>query len=122
MLRAHGISGWKLRPNDVMGRPDIFFPLEKIAIFLDGCFWHGCEECFQMPVQNRSFWEKKIKANRERDRVVSENLESNGYSVIRIWEHDLERKTQVLESIINELKFVTSHESSTYATKKLVTE
>ena len=99
MLRGRGISGWGIRPEGVFGRPDIFFPQERIAIFLDGCFWHGCEECFKLPTQNRSFWSEKIAKNVDRDRIVNHELKQADYEVIRIWEHDLEHRSRDLSAI-----------------------
>ncbi len=103
ILRANRISGWKLHPSDVPGRPDIFFPDLRTAVFLDGCFWHACKRCFTKPVHNSSFWEKKILGNVRRDSEVTRALRRKRIRVIRIWEHDLERRTHRLESIIKEL-------------------
>lgn len=104
ILRANRISGWKLHPSDVPGRPDIFFPDLRTAVFLDGCFWHACRKCFSKPAQNSSFWEKKIFGNVRRDRKVTRALGRRGIRVIRIWEHDLEKRTDTLESVIKDLQ------------------
>lgn len=103
MLRANGISGWKLHPPEIIGRPDIYFPRKKLALFLDGCFWHACKKCFQMPKQNRVFWEKKIMENVKRDRRINRKLRRNGISVTRIWEHDLKSRTPRLKSLVEAL-------------------
>src|SRR5882672_6219972 len=68
LLRAHRISGWTLRARGVVGRPDVYFAKRHVAVFIDGCFWHGCHRCFIMPVQNRPFWKAKIGRNIKRDR------------------------------------------------------
>jgi DNA mismatch endonuclease, patch repair protein len=104
LLRSHGIAGWKLHPADVPGRPDIYFPALRVAIFLDGCFWHACKRCFQMPVGNRRFWRDKILANVRRDQKVSRVLRKSGVRVLRLWEHDLERKNPRVHSVLALLK------------------
>lgn len=101
LLRAHHIRGWKFHPPDVLGRPDIYFPHLRIAIFLDGCFWHGCRKCFTMPDQNRPFWAEKIKKNIRRDRQVTRILKKKGIQVIRIWEHDLEKGTSHVKNVLD---------------------
>src|SRR5690348_2176366 len=66
LMRA-GIKGWKLNPKEVPGKPDFYFPAEKVAVFTDGCFWHGCPRCGHVPEANSSFWAAKIERNRQRD-------------------------------------------------------
>ena len=89
MLRLSGLRGYKLHSKDIAGRPDIAFSKDKIAIFLDGCFWHGCPTCFVAPRTNRAFWLKKIRVNRTRDSRVKNLLRREGWKPIRIWEHEL---------------------------------
>jgi DNA mismatch endonuclease (patch repair protein) len=100
LLRAHHIAGWRLHPSAILGKPDIYFPKLRIAIFLDGCFWHACRKCFRMPVQNQTFWTDKIKKNIIRDRYVSRNLRKNGIKVIRLWEHDIEKGTSHVSKVL----------------------
>jgi len=88
ILRKYHISGWR-RNHMVLGKPDFVFPKRKIALFVDGCFWHGCPRHSNMPVNNRDFWEKKLNGNKKRDKYVTKQLKMAGWSVIRIWEHDL---------------------------------
>ena len=90
LLRAHGITGWR-RQQPLFGKPDFIFRRERIAIFVDGCFWHGCPKHFNMPLGNRPFWERKLTANRLRDRLVTKTLRQQGWLVLRIWEHDLSK-------------------------------
>ncbi|MFS0754459.1 very short patch repair endonuclease [Noviherbaspirillum sp. 1P10PC] len=71
---------------------DIAFPGLKIAIFVDGCFWHGCPEHATWPKQNAEFWLQKIEANRHRDADTNERLRSMGWTVLRFWEHELAPK------------------------------
>ena len=66
-----------------------------LAIFVDGCFWHGCPEHSTQPVGNRSFWKKKFARNQARDQLVNQTLRRAGWRVLRIWEHELARKNEV---------------------------
>lgn len=84
-LRNNKISGWR-RKYKLVGKPDIVFPNNKVAIFLDGCFWHGHNCRNTRPSTNYSYWNEKIKNNRKRDKKVSKELRKNGWQVIRIWE------------------------------------
>ena len=70
--------------NKLPGRPDIVFLGKKVAVFCDGCFWHGCPKCREIPDQNREFWVKKIKTNKERDQRVNEQLTAMGWKVLRL--------------------------------------
>lgn len=87
-LERAGIAGWSLHER-IVGNPDIYFPLYEIAIFLDGCFWHGCPECGHIPKTNNTYWQKKIERNKERDYQNELILQDQGYLVIRFWEHQL---------------------------------
>ena len=92
-LRRRGITGWR-RNQALFGRPDFVFPHIKLAVFVDGCFWHACPTHCNMPVQNRRFWKRKLDANRRRDRLVRRTLESHGWRVVRVWEHELSPRNQ----------------------------
>jgi DNA mismatch endonuclease (patch repair protein) len=91
LLRAHGLSGWR-RGSRLPGRPDFVFPRVRLAVFVDGCFWHGCPRHVTWPRQNAGFWREKITGNRARDRRVNRTLRARGWRVLRIWEHALARK------------------------------
>ena len=67
---------------------DIVFPRARIAIFVDGCFWHGCPEHATWPKSNADFWRAKIEANRLRDMDTSQRLASHGWKIVRVWEHE----------------------------------
>ena len=88
IFRAHGIAGWR-RNRPVFGRPDFVFPTERVAVFVDGCFWHGCSRHGRVPASNVAFWERKLEANKRRDRLVTRTLRRLGWRVVRIWEHSL---------------------------------
>ena len=69
-------------------RPDVVFTQKRIAVFVDGCFWHACPEHGELPVANREFWKDKLDATRARDRRTDSLLADAGWHVIRIWEHE----------------------------------
>lgn len=103
-LAGMGISGWKKNVKNIIGKPDIAFLNQKIAIFVDGCFWHGCSHCRRkLPETNRMYWERKIKRNVELAKLYNKQLRQDGWTVIRIWEHDLADTTK-LKSRMKELK------------------
>jgi DNA mismatch endonuclease (patch repair protein) len=78
----------------LLGRPDMVFMTSKVAVFVDGCFWHGCPEHSTKPKTNESFWTEKLRKNRSRDDHVSRTLAESGWHVMRIWEHEI--KTELL--------------------------
>ena len=93
ILKEHAVIGWR-RNHKLIGKPDLVFPLGKVAVFVDGCFWHGCPEHYRLPSSNTGFWKQKITRNRDRDKEVSRALRQKGWKVLRIWEHELTRKNQ----------------------------
>jgi DNA mismatch endonuclease Vsr len=95
LIRA-GLKGWKLHPPGMPGNPDLFFPKNKIVIFTDGCFWHGCQKCGHIPKTRTSFWRAKIIRNQARDRSNTHKLQRLGYRVIRVWEHSLSHRRYVM--------------------------
>lgn len=93
-LRFFTAKGWRsLTGKKLAGSPDIIFPGRKIVVFIDGCFWHGCPEHYTLPENNRQFWERKLAANLARDAEVNRELHALGWEVVRIWEHELRRKS-----------------------------
>ena len=86
------ISGWRINAKDVYGKPDFVFDKKRIAVFVDGCFWHGCKQCRNIPTTNRSFWKKKIEGNKHRDVLVSRKLRREGWCVTRFWEHEVRKE------------------------------
>lgn len=102
MLYARGLRGYRLHYN-LPGKPDIIFTKKKIAVFIDGCFWHKCPICFQEPETRKEFWMKKIQSNVERDEKVNELLKTDGWNVIRFWEHDVRKKPVEIVIKISEI-------------------
>lgn len=85
LLWAAGLRGYR-KHWPVAGRPDFAWPGRKIAVFVDGCFWHGCAKCKNLPTSNVEFWKNKIENNRKRDRRTTRKLRRQGWKVARIWE------------------------------------
>jgi DNA mismatch endonuclease, patch repair protein len=73
----------------MFGKPDFVFPEVRLAVFVDGCFWHACPLHAAIPTTNRLFWQRKLCKNKERDRLVRRRLRTSGWRVIRIWQHEL---------------------------------
>lgn len=92
-LWALGYRGYRKYPA-LPGKPDLLFPRKKTVIFVDGCFWHGCPLHYSEPKNNVEYWSKKIGRNIERDRAVDKELQEQGYTVLRFWEHDVIGNTQ----------------------------
>jgi DNA mismatch endonuclease (patch repair protein) len=78
------------------GKPDAVFPADRVALFVDGCFWHQCTKHAVKPKTNGTFWRSKLKANVDRDRRVNRELRALGWRVIRVWEHDIKSNTEDL--------------------------
>ena len=93
LLRRHGITGWR-RNQPVFGKPDFVFRQVRLALFVDGCFWHGCPKHATKPANNRAFWRRKLSSNKTRDRLVTRTLRKTGWRVLRIWEHELAKKNE----------------------------
>ena len=93
LFRAHGFTGWR-RNQAVWGRPDFIFRKARLAVFVDGCFWHGCPQHGTVPRSNRLYWKRKLERNCERDKQVNRELRKLGWTVIRVWHHELSSKNQ----------------------------
>jgi DNA mismatch endonuclease (patch repair protein) len=103
LLRGNKISGWRKQfevrikkqgARDFKVRPDFVFRRVRLALFVDGCFWHGCPKHATKPKNNRAFWQRKLSANKTRDKVVNRTLRRTGWRVLRIWEHALRQATK----------------------------
>jgi len=88
IFRSFGVKGWR-RKSHLPGKPDFVFHRQRVALFVDGCFWHGCPWHCRMPSTRRPYWLGKIKANKVRDHRIRRLLQSHGWTVIRVWEHQL---------------------------------
>src|SRR5260221_13814222 len=89
LLVRNRVKGWRVRVSSVIGTPDFFFDRERVAIFVDGCFWHGCPDCGHIPKTNRSYWRKKLARNKKRDSQIRKTLRHSGIRVVRVWECEL---------------------------------
>jgi|GEM_PF-3644991 len=97
ILRSHHISGWR-RNQAVLGKPDFVFRphpaspksqragFRGVALFVDGCFWHGCPKHSNIPKNNQKFWRKKLDGNKDRDKFVTRELRKMGWRVVRVWD------------------------------------
>ena len=90
-LFSKGLRGYRVH-SKLPGKPDIVFTKYKLAIFVDGCFWHRCPKCFKEPETNKEFWRKKITGNIKRDKVINRLLKKEGWVVLRFWEHLFKQK------------------------------
>ncbi|HOY60173.1 MAG TPA: very short patch repair endonuclease [Verrucomicrobiota bacterium] len=102
ILRAHRITGWR-RHQLLPGKPDFVFARQRLAVFVDGCFWHGCRVHLRIPKDNRAYWRRKIARNCLRDRETTNCLEKSGWRVLRVWEHALRSPESVVSSIASKL-------------------
>jgi len=107
LIRA-GIRGWKIRPR-MPFNPDFVFPVERIVIFVDGCFWHGCPSCSKSPKTNSEYWNMKISRNKIRDKKATHFLSQEGWNILRFWEHALKRDMTLCmnqtRSVLKEFSF-----------------
>ena len=102
-LVARGARGWRMHARDLPGRPDFVFDREKVAVFVDGCFWHGCPRCYRRPQSSRIYWDAKIAANKRRDRLAAARLRRMGWSAIRVWEHSLKDLAAAMARIMRKI-------------------
>jgi DNA mismatch endonuclease (patch repair protein) len=99
MMSDAGLAGWTSQSRLMGSIPDFIFPARRLAIFVDGCFWHGCPEHYQPPATRTAWWEAKIGRNRERDRAIVVRLSLSGWRTVRIWEHELDDREGTLARI-----------------------
>ena len=88
ILWSKGIR-YRIHSKNVFGIPDISIQKKRLAVFIDGCFWHACKKCYSEPKTNTSFWRKKIQGNKLRRDKVRKKLMRNGWKVMEFWEHDV---------------------------------
>ena len=101
LFKEHGVSGWR-RNYPVKGKPDFVFLPQRVAIFVDGCFWHGCQAHCRIPSDNQDYWLAKINRNKERDIATTASFQKRNWKVIRIWEHELTKMNSA--ETINKIK------------------
>ncbi len=99
IMRRFKITGWR-RKKKLPGKPDFVFERSRVAVFIDGDFWHGNPQKFRVPKTNSEYWRKKILGNRKRDQQINRDLKVLGWRVIRFWESNLRDE----EAIIAKLK------------------
>jgi len=87
-LWAAGLRGYRTHALGVPGRPDVAFTRARVAVFVHGCFWHGCPEHGTWPRSNPEYWRPKIEGNVARDRATDAALDVAGWLAIRVWEHE----------------------------------
>jgi DNA mismatch endonuclease, patch repair protein len=88
-LVRDGIVGWRMHDRNVPGCPDFYFERPPVAVFVDGCFWHGCRLCSHGFRKRADYWKAKIEGNHRRDIAIANRLRRSGVIVMRFWEHDL---------------------------------
>jgi DNA mismatch endonuclease Vsr len=93
ILRRESIS-FRRNLRLLPGSPDFVLVDRGVAVFVDGCFWHGCPRCFAGTRRNRSWWAAKIESNRQRDKRVNARLRRRGYRVLHLWEHYSDRQME----------------------------
>jgi DNA mismatch endonuclease, patch repair protein len=98
IFRKHGVNGWR-RHAPLVGCPDFVFREERLAVFVDGCFWNGCPKHLRNPKGNRHYWRRKIQRNRKRDVFVTRTLRRAGWFVLRVWEHELRGESQLVARV-----------------------
>ena len=103
ILRIYGITGWR-RHRPLPGKPDFIFPKQRLALFVDGCFWHGCPKHGRKPDSNQHYWLAKLRGNKCRDGKVNRLLRDRGWKVLRLWEHQLVRTVNAAKLIKSSLQ------------------
>jgi DNA mismatch endonuclease (patch repair protein) len=98
IFRVNGITGWR-RNLKLPGKPDFVFRRDRLVVFVDGCFWHGCKRHCRLPQNNRRYWQNKITRNASRDRKTIHCLQKIGWRVLRVWEHSLKTPASVAQRI-----------------------
>lgn len=100
-LCRENLKGYRIHRR-LPGRPDISYGRYRLAIFIDGCFWHGCPICkIPLPNSNKLYWHPKLRKNRIRDGITNRSLRRMGWQVVRFWEHEVKEKpSKCIEQII----------------------
>lgn len=102
LLWAQGIR-YRIHNRKVFGTPDISIKKQKLAIFIDGCFWHGCSNCYKAPKTNSKFWKDKLEYNKHRRTIVRHELRKNDWKILEFWEHQVSKEPdKVIKRIVSE--------------------
>jgi DNA mismatch endonuclease (patch repair protein) len=110
MLAGMGLKGWRKNASDILGKPDVIFGNERVIIFVDGCFWHGCPYCNRkLPITNQEYWKGKISRNIAFAEWVNQQLTNQGWTVIRVWEHEI-RDHQAMQGIRRRIRQAVNQE------------
>lgn len=96
------LGGYRIS-DKILGKPDLYFRKQKIAVFIDGCFWHKCQRCFKKPKSNNHYWDRKIKDNVARDKKINQRLKKQDIIVLRFWEHEIKNN---IDNCYNKLRAV----------------
>ena len=99
IFKKYSVKGWR-RNYPIYGKPDFVFSKHRLAIFVDGCFWHGCPEHYNKPATNAEFWRKKLETNIKRDEIVNATLKDKNWTVLRIWQHELNDEELIANKIL----------------------
>lgn len=102
IFRRNSVKGWR-RHVPLLGKPDFAFRAQRLLVFVDGCFWHGCQKHLRMPATNRRYWIGKIARNQMRDSATTHKLRKGGWRVLRLWEHELRKESHVLRRVAHAL-------------------
>ena len=108
IFKQNGITGWK-RNYPVKGHPDFVFLKEKVAVFVDGCFWHGHDCRNTRPAENKEYWQKKCERNMKHDNDVTAMFEARGWKVLRIWECELKKRNETI--LVEKIQSILSRSS-----------
>ena len=117
-LAGMRLKGWRKNAGDITGKPDAVFVAERVAIFVYGCFWHGCPHCQRkLPKKNRAYWKRKIDRNIALAQSTKLSLTEAGWVVIRIWEHEV-RDPAFMEEIRLSIRQALNRTSKLYESRK----
>ena len=108
IFKQNGITGWK-RNYPVKGHPDFVFLKEKVAVFVDGCFWHGHDCRNTRPAENKEYWQNKCELNMKHYKDVTAMFEARGWKVLRIWECELKKRNETI--LVEKIQSILSRSS-----------
>src|SRR6478672_1299765 len=100
-LHAEGVRGWRCHAKELPGKPDLAFTRCRVAVFVDGCFWHGHPDFFT-PGKSGAYWDAKIARTKERDRLANEALAAAGWTVLRFWDFEVEQRLDACTARVTE--------------------